>query len=588
MSLWLKFKERFINLRNYFPIYFQSVFFLRLLQVIVVLPLLSYLFIQVLKVTGLTSITESNLMIAIQNPLALVVIALIGLITVFFIYYEQAYYVVLAYLQRSHQDYHLRTVLRKIHRKARYFLSFQSLLFLLYFVLILPIASLGMSAGLADNLYLPHFIGDELVKSTQGFFIYFGSLLVLFYLSLRLIYTVIFFVIEEELSIFGAIKKSWQYTKGKCLKTIGFLVITLGIYALMIGLVTATLLLPLIVIEPLFSVCAPFVAGFILTLLQIVLFFSFGFLQMVLADGLLCFAYPKLEQASPLQPTSKPFLFKRPFFFYGALSLFFLIAFGANTASLTKILYQPNTQIVAHRGYMASGVENTISALQAAAKQGADYVEMDVLETKDHQLVVFHDRTLSRLTNRQESINELTLAELQEITVHSGGFEDRIPSFEEYVQAAITAEMKLVVELKYYGWESPEMEANVVKILQKYNVTQSYLVQSLKEESIVKVKALDPNIRTGYLVAFNIGNLPATSADFVVIEEFSLNERLVEQARQVGKGIMTWTVNEEDLVRRALRLNIDGIITNEPSQAKRVRQSFEENRTLVERVKELL
>lgn len=588
MSTLAQFKQRMTRLRNDFPVYFQSVFFLRILQIVIVLPLLSYLFVQVLKVTGLASITENNLLEALQNPIAVGVLALMGLVAVFFIYYEQAYYVVLAFLQRSQQDYQLKTVLKKVHRKFRYFLSFQSLLFLFYFVLILPIASLGMSAGLADNLYVPHFIADELVKSTQGLVLYFGSVLLVFYVSLRLIYTVVFFVIEEDLSIIGAIKKSWHYTKGKLLKTLGFLVVTLGLYALSIGVVTAILLLPLMVIEPLFTTGAPVVAGLTLTVLQIFIFFSFGFLQVVLADGLLSLAYPEWNQTSIRSRTNQPFLLKKSRLLSIAMGLIFLVAFAANTASVTKILYQPNTQIIAHRGYMAGGVENTIGSLQAAAQQGADYVEMDVLETKDHQLVVFHDRTLSRLTNRRESINELTLAELQAITVTSGGFSDHIPSFEEYIQAAIAVDMKLIVELKYYGWESAEMEANVVELLKKYGVAQSYLIQSLKEEGIVKVKAIDPAIRTGYLVALNIGNLPTTSADFIVIEEFSLNTRIVEQARKKEKGIMAWTINQEDLVRRALSLNIDGIITNEPSEAKRIRQAFEEKRTFVERVQDLL
>lgn len=588
MSTLAQFKQRMTRLRNDFPVYFQSVFFLRILQIVIVLPLLSYLFVQVLKVTGLASITENNLLEALQNPIAVGVLALMGLVAVFFIYYEQAYYVVLAFLQRSQQDYQLKTVLKKVHRKFRYFLSFQSLLFLFYFVLILPIASLGMSAGLADNLYVPHFIADELVKSFRGLVLYFGSVLLVFYVSLRLVYTVVFFVIEEDLSIIGAIKKSWHYTKGKLLKTLGFLVVTLGLYALSIGVVTAILLLPLMVIEPLFTTGAPVVAGLTLTVLQIFIFFSFGFLQVVLADGLLSLAYPEWNQTSIRSRTNQPFLLKKSRLLSIAMGLIFLVAFAANTASVTKILYQPNTQIIAHRGYMAGGVENTIGSLQAAAQQGADYVEMDVLETKDHQLVVFHDRTLSRLTNRRESINELTLAELQAITVTSGGFSDHIPSFEEYIQAAIAVDMKLIVELKYYGWESAEMEANVVELLQKYGVAQSYLIQSLKEEGIVKVKAIDPAIRTGDLVALNIGNLPTTSADFIVIEEFSLNTRIVEQARKKEKGIMAWTINQEDLVRRALSLNIDGIITNEPSEAKRIRQAFEEKRTFVERVQDLL
>ena len=114
------------------------------------------------------------------------------------------------------------------------------------------------------------------------------------------------------------------------------------------------------------------------------------------------------------------------------------------------------------------------------------------------------------------------------------------------------------------------------------------MVQSLDEATIKKVKKLDPVIKTGYLVALNIGNLPQISADFLVLEEFSFNTRLLEQARQQDKMVFVWTVNDEDLMRRYLALDVDGLITNYPSDAIGIRDSFDENKTFVERIEDLL
>ena len=213
---------------------------------------------------------------------------------------------------------------------------------------------------------------------------------------------------------------------------------------------------------------------------------------------------------------------------------------------------------------------------------------MDVQQTKDLEFVVIHDANLGRLANRSDQVKDLTLAELQKIQVSAGGFTDYIPSFEEYLTVAKDIDMKLLVELKLHGSESADMEERFVKMLQEANVTEEYIVQSLDESTISRIKELDPEIRTGYLVALNIGNLPKTSADIVVIEEFSLNSRLIEQARDQGKGIAVWTVNREELVRRAFGFNLDGVITNEPSQAYQIRDTFDQERTLAQRVKELL
>lgn len=61
---------------------------------------------------------------------------------------------------------------------------------------------------MTENLRIPNFITDELAKSTSGMLLYLGVLVVLFYLSMRLIYTVPFFVIETNLTIWQAIKKA--------------------------------------------------------------------------------------------------------------------------------------------------------------------------------------------------------------------------------------------------------------------------------------------------------------------------------------------------------------------------------------------
>lgn len=63
---------------------------------------------------------------------------------------------------------------------------------------------------------------------------------------------------------------------------------------------------------------------------------------------------------------------------------------------------------------------------------------------------------------------------------------------------------------------------------------------------------------------------------------------MIDQARDAGKGIGVWTVNQEQIIRRALRLNVDGLITNEPSRAYGLRAAFNQEQTFVQRVQDLL
>lgn len=570
--------------------YIKSILFLQGIRLIVALPLITFLFYRILAASSLNGITETTIYTIFKHPWALFFLLLLALVSLFFIYYELGYYFLLAHFQQTKENYRFRDIIKKLNQKAKYFISFQLLFFFFYFILILPIASIGLNAALTENLRIPNFITDELAKSTSGMLLYLGVLVVLFYLSMRLIYTVPFFVIETNLTIWQAIKKSWNYSRLKLFKALFTLGILILIHSLIVAFVLFISFLPLIVIEKILNGAAPVIAGITLTFIQWFLFIFYGLLQALLADALTHLAYPITESSHfEINREQNPaFLFKPKRFMYWGVFAAFLGMSIVNTFSVSKVIYQPTTAIIAHRGYTAEGVENTISSLDAAARIGADYVEMDIQETKDHQFVVFHDSTLSRLSNRSERISDLTLAELQKIDVSSGGFTDKIPSFEDYIAAAKKDNIKLLVEIKLHGRESKDMEKNLVALLQKEKVTETYLVQSLDEATIKKVKKLDPVIKTGYLVALNIGNLPQISADFLVLEEFSFNTRLLEQARQQDKMVFVWTVNDEDLMRRYLALDVDGLITNYPSDAIEIRDSFDENKTFVERIEDLL
>ncbi len=55
--------------------------------------------------------------------------------------------------------------------------------------------------------------------------------------------------------------------------------------------------------------------------------------------------------------------------------------------------------VVAHRGASGYLPEHTLAAKSMAYAQGADFLEQDVVMSKDDQLVVLHDRFLDRVTN---------------------------------------------------------------------------------------------------------------------------------------------------------------------------------------------
>jgi glycerophosphoryl diester phosphodiesterase len=88
--------------------------------------------------------------------------------------------------------------------------------------------------------------------------------------------------------------------------------------------------------------------------------------------------------------------------------------------------------VVAHRGASGYLPEHTLEAKALAFAMGADYLEQDVVMTRDDQLVVFHDLTLQRMTNVADVfpgraradgawyVIDFTLDELRQLRLHEG------------------------------------------------------------------------------------------------------------------------------------------------------------------------
>jgi len=95
----------------------------------------------------------------------------------------------------------------------------------------------------------------------------------------------------------------------------------------------------------------------------------------------------------------------------------------------------PKRGFCAHRGAMATFPENTLPAFAEALRLGAQMIEFDVQLSRDGALVLMHDDTIDRTTDRQGRVADLTLSDLR--AADAGSWKEarfsgtRIPTFEE-------------------------------------------------------------------------------------------------------------------------------------------------------------
>ncbi|MUV06815.1 glycerophosphodiester phosphodiesterase [Planococcaceae bacterium Storch 2/2-2] len=546
-------------------------------------PIITYLFYHMLSAAGLSSVTNANVAYVLSHPIALVFLLLLAFGVTFFVFFEFGFYFLLAHFQRSGEDFSYWDILKRLRNKLPYFFSVHFVVFTIYFVLLLPIASLGMSSTWTSSLRIPEFITDELMHTTSGKLIIGAVLLVVLLVNVRFIYSVYYFSTEPDTTIWQALKKSWHATRGQTFSivtTLGGLVISMSLIA---AAGIALLVVPLYAAESLVESQLPLVAGIVLTLVQGWIFALGALLQPLLTE-----AVTVLERREADPYISAPFQRRKwldgPPIMYTALFVGFVVFTAINTTALQETIYQPMTKIVAHRGYASVALENTIASLEAAAEAGADYVEMDIQETKDGKLVVYHDKTLRRLAGDPRTVGELTLDELTAIDITDGHHKERIPSFEAYVDRAKELGMKLLVETKTYGHESDAFEETLANVLEEKEVTGEYVVQSLDLASLRKLESIDPRIATSDVIALTVGGFPNTPAPYVSVEDFSVNASLVQAANAQEKQLFVWTVNKESLMHDHIRLGVYGIITNHVSTAVRVRDSYEDGEGMIDRL----
>ncbi|WP_239254212.1 glycerophosphoryl diester phosphodiesterase membrane domain-containing protein [Listeria ilorinensis] len=582
-------RQSFFYTRYFLRDYLKIILLIQGLFLLICLPTLTFLFRYTLRFAGLSSLTNSNFWQILQDPISLFFLLLTILFLLFVIYIEYTTIFFLTYHHQMQLPFTWKKFVQQLVRKAKFLFSFQLFFFLLYFILIIPLAGHLLSNSISDNIQLPNFITEELLKSTRGQLVYYGMLVLIFILNLFFLLTMPIFVNREKQTIFQSIAESFYIMRRHFFTSflsIAFLTLLLSLITL---LVTFICLVPTVIADTYFNQSAPFIAGLSLTVAEGLLFILIGLSTVLFAQLVTAIWLQGSNLSVPTRPQTKQTSqkkFRRTILTIASLSFVFFAS--ANIFYMYEVTYTPHTKIIAHRGYVVKGVENTIPALIAAKPYHPAYIEMDIQQTKDKQFVVIHDFNLRRLAGINKDVADMTLAELTKVTVSAEGHTAKIPSLDEYIEAAKENNLRLLIEIKPHGKESADMLDRFVEVLQKHHVENEYMVQSLDKQVVDGLLARNVPFKVGYIVPFNIGSLVDTKAHFLVIEEFSYRDRLLEQAHQKGMDLFVWTPNTKEAISRYMRADVDAIITDELRTAEQVSTHLADNYSFTERLGDML
>jgi glycerophosphoryl diester phosphodiesterase len=243
---------------------------------------------------------------------------------------------------------------------------------------------------------------------------------------------------------------------------------------------------------------------------------------------------------------------------------------------------QSRPLVIAHRGASLAFPENTLPAFEAAIAAGADLIELDVRLTRDGLPVVSHDGWLGS-PGEGPFIHQMTLVEIRRLDGPSGD----IPTLGDVLdlvaeRVGIDLEVKNLPDEPSFDSPDESVASAVVDALDRLDepVRRSMLVSSFNWLSIEHVRAIAPDVATGFLTWPSIDPHAAIAYarerghQFVLPQVYGLTEAgpdAIRAAHGAGLRIGTWVVDRPEDIERMLAWGVDAVITNDPAAGVAVR-----------------
>ena len=221
--------------------------------------------------------------------------------------------------------------------------------------------------------------------------------------------------------------------------------------------------------------------------------------------------------------------------------------------------------LISHRGYTKNHPENTIEAFIDAENHNFNWIELDVVSTKDDKVVCSHNFDLERETDGSGYISEIEYLSLNPI---NAGFSMRkskkysIPTLIE-VFDNLKKSTKVNIEIKAPVAHDLSTARALGKIINKLP-TERIIISSFNPFVILYFRLLYRNVTTGFLYQ-NIEYLWLSNwihPSYLHPRADLVDDSLISFAKSKNLGINVWTINNKGSYLWCNRKKLDGIITD--------------------------
>jgi glycerophosphoryl diester phosphodiesterase len=286
------------------------------------------------------------------------------------------------------------------------------------------------------------------------------------------------------------------------------------------------------------------------------------------------------------------------------IKLFLLLIMSASVSAQ----YIPKFDLQGHRGARGLKPENTIPAFIAALDYGVTTIELDVVITKDKQVLVSHEPWISGeiclkpdstlITKSDDKVFNIYQMNHEEVAKFDCGSKvnerfpgqekiatqkpllgDVIAAVEDHIKSFSTYEVDYNIEIKSAKTgdnkfhPTPEVYSDLVyEVINQYLPLERVVIQSFdfrvlkywkKKYPTVRLAALIENVKSPDANLKELGFSPSVYSPYFKL----LNQQTIADLQKRKIRVIPWTVNETEDMKRLKRWGVDGIITDYPNRA---------------------
>ncbi|TGK01377.1 glycerophosphodiester phosphodiesterase [Leptospira langatensis] len=241
----------------------------------------------------------------------------------------------------------------------------------------------------------------------------------------------------------------------------------------------------------------------------------------------------------------------------------------------------PKPWVIAHRGDSGEYPENTLLSFRKAVEIKADWIELDITYSADNQIVVIHDDSLDRTTDKKGEIRHLSYNAIRNSDAgswkHPKFKGEPVPNLWEVWDFLKDKEIGLNVEIKSTAYEEipieTAIEQELIDYAKKNSLFSKTLFSSFCWDSLARLRELSVDAKLGILIgeessswmdALELGfRLNAFSLNLSIHE---LDPEIVSKIQGEGFKVLVYTLNSEEELKKGISLGVDGIFTNFPAR----------------------